>query len=379
MLTRVPDGDTDSDSSTGAARAKRLMRAPLAANEVRLAEFLATLPCVVYELTADFAVQLISPNSAELIGIQCGTLQGKRVLWDERLFAEDRCRLLARFAQIQPGEIASEQHRIIDDQGLPVWVAHRFQKLGRSSGDCIRGFIAPIAKEARAKALDSTVISHFIHKIGNHFQLINLLIGSLKRSGASTSEIEGLQDTVDRAVEFTRAFSHYGQLPVYLNVDLGEVLRTVFQAMVPHFGEKGVSYRSTGTESLQGAVLRGDTFLLDLALNAVVQNALDACPQGGEVLLGASRECAGRQLRSIARIYITDNGSGMDSEVLAKAATPFFTSKPERSGIGLSMAVRIFENHGGLLDISSQRGSGTRVEILLPLAEAPARIDQESL
>jgi signal transduction histidine kinase len=343
--------------------------------EIGLAELITSLPCVVYELTRDFAVRTISLNTTSLIGIQPDLLQGKRNLWDERLPPEDRCRVLARFAQILPGEMALEQHRIIDDQGLPVWVTHQFQKVGKSGDVSIRGFIAPIPKEGRAKSLDSGVISHFIHKIGNHFQLINLLIGALKRGSASTGEIESLQDTVDRAVEFTRSFSHYSQLPVYLNVDLGEVLRTAYQTMAPHFGEKSVACHLVGQESLQGAALNGDPFLLELALNAVIQNALDATPSSGEVVLSADRQSSGRHARSIAKICVADSGSGMGAEILTKAATPFFSSKPDRNGIGLSMAIRIFENHGGLLNISSQHGCGTRVEILLPLTEARAQIE----
>jgi len=379
MLTRVPDGDTEPDASTAARHGKRLMRAPLSTPELRLAEFITSLPCVVYELGSDLVVRTISLNTAHLIGIQPDLLQGKRNLWDERLLPEDRTRVLARFAQIQPGEIALEQHRIVDDHGAPIWVAHRFQKVGKVGEISIRGFIAPIPKEARAKSLDSGVISHFIHKIGNHFQLINLLIGALKRSGASISEIESLQDTVDRAIDFTRAFSHYSQLPVYLNVDLEDVIRTAFQTMAPHFGEKSVAYHLVGHDLLQGAALNGDPFLLELALNAVIQNALDATPSGGEVLLSAGRESLGRHARSIAKISVADNGSGMDAEMLTKAAMPFFSSKPDRNGIGLSMAIRIFENHGGFLNISSQYGGGTRIEILLPLTESPTRIDQESL
>ena len=376
MLSRVPDGDTDLDASTAAGRAKRLSHAPISTPELKFTELITSLPCVVYELAPDFSVRTISLNTANLIGIRPDLVQGKRRLWDERLLSEDRCRILAQFAQIQPGEVNLEQHRIIDDHGLPVWVVHGFQKTGKIGDVSICGFIVPISTEARAKSLDTGVISHFIHKIGNHFQLINLLIGALKRSGASAGEIESLQDTVDRAIEFTRAFSHYSQLPVHLNVDLGEVVRAVFQTMAPHFGEKSIAYHLSGHESLQGAVLLGDPFLLELALNAVVQNALDATLSGGEVLLSVGRESSGRHGRSIAKICVADNGSGMDTEGLARAATPFFSSKPDRNGIGLSMAIRIFENHGGLLNISSQHGRGTQVDILLPLTEMGIRVEE---
>jgi len=353
------------------------MPSPPSGTEAKLVEFLTSLPCVVYESAADLTLRVISQNTFDLIGIQQDALQGKRALWDERLHHEDRPRLLARLEQLQSSEIVSENHRLLDDHGLPVWVSHRFQRIGKNNDACIRGCITPIPSEVRAKSLDCAVISQFIHKIGNHFQLINLLIGSLKRSGASIDEIAGLQDTVDRAVEFTRWFSHYSQTPVYLAaVDLGDVIRSAFQSTAPLFSEKNVSYKLLGPESLYGAVLSGDPFLLELALIEVIQNALDATKSADQVILAASREASTKTSPGIAKICIGDTGSGMEKELLARAPLPFFTSKPERNGIGLSMAMRIVEIHGGLLSISSQEGIGSQVEILLPLADALTRSER---
>ena len=377
MLTRVHDDVVDSDSSTAASRAKRLMRSPLLNADTKFVEFLTSLPCVVYESAADLTVRVISQNVFDLIGIQPDSLQGKRTLWGERLYHEDRIRLLACLEHLQSSEIASENHRLLNDQGLPVWVSHRFQKIGKDNDACIRGCITPIPREIRAKSLDCAVISQFIHKIGNHFQLINLLIGSLKRNGASIEEIAGLQDTVDRAVEFTRSFSHYSQTPAYLAaVDFGDIVRSVFQSTAPLFSEKNVSYKLFGHESLHGAVLSGDPFLLELALIAVIQNAFDATKSADQVILLVSREASTPTSPAIAKICIGDTGSGMEKEVLVKAPLPFFSSKPERNGIGLSMAIRIFEIHGGLLSISSEAGIGSQVEILLPLTDAPARSER---
>lgn len=377
ILTRVPDDGVDSDTSTAARRAKRFMPSPPSNTEPKLVELLTSLPCVVYESAADLTIRVISQNVFDLIGIQLGALQGKRALWGERLYHEDRMRLLARLEQLQSSEIVSENHRLLDDQGLPVWVSHSFQRIGKSNDACIRGCITPIPREARAKSLDCAVISQFIHKIGNHFQLINLLIGSLKRSGVSVDEIAALQDTVDRAVEFTRSFSHYSQTPVYLAaVDLGDVIRSVFQSTAHLFSEKNVSYKLLGHESLYGAVLSGDPFLLELALIEVIQNALDATKNADQVIVAATREASTETSPAIAKIRIGDTGCGMEKELLAKAPLPFFTSKSERNGIGLSMAMRIVEIHGGLLSISSQEGIGSQVEVLLPLTDALARSER---
>ena len=344
------------------------MRSP---TNYKMSDFLASLPCVVYETTSDFTIRVISPNAFDLIGIQAESLQGNRSLWEDRLNQEDRQRLFARLDQLQEAEIASEDHGLLDDQGLPVRVSHSFRKVGKDDSIRIHGSITPLMRDVRVRSLDSAVISQFIHKIGNHFQLINLLIGSLKRNGTSNHEIQSLQDTVDQAVEFTRSFSHYTQTPVYLSaVELGEILRSVIESASPLFEEKKVSFKAIVDDSLTGSQICGDPFLLELALSSIIQNALEATKSADQVVIDARKETFPLTSRSVARVWIADSGIGMEKEILAKASVPFFSSKRERSGLGLSMAIRILEMHGGLLNISSNESSGTRVEITLPVSES---------
>jgi len=350
---------------------KQPMRSPLRRTNYKMSDFLASLPCVVYETTSDFTIRVISPNAFDLIGIQAESLQGNRSLWEDRLNQEDRQRLFARLDQLQEAEIACEDHGLLDDQGLPVRVSHSFRKVGKDDSIRIHGSITPLMRDVRARSLDSAVISQFIHKIGNHFQLINLLIGSLKRNGTSNHEIQSLQDTVDQAVEFTRSFSHYTQTPVYLSaVELGEILRSVIESASPLFEEKKVSFKAIVDDSLTGSQICGDPFLLELALSSIIQNALEATKSADQVVINARKETFPLTSRSVARVWIADSGIGMEKEILAKASVPFFSSKRERSGLGLSMAIRILEMHGGLLNISSNESSGTRVEITLPVSES---------
>ena len=58
----------------------------------------------------------------------------------------------------------------------------------------------------------------------------------------------------------------------------------------------------------------------------------------------------------------------MSAEVRARIFTPYFTTKEGGTGLGLVIAQRIVEQHGGRLSVESSPGSGTRVEVLLPLA-----------
>ncbi len=336
----------------------------------KLIEFLASLPCVTYEAGADLTVKMISSNVFDLIGIQPESLWGNRTLWFDRPYHEDRDRLMVRLAQLPRMELASENHRIINDRGLPIWVSHSFRRVGKDADIRIRGCLIPLSSDVCAQSFDTGIISQFVHKIGNHFQLINLLIGSLKRSGISLDEIDALQETVDRAVEFTRSFSHFTQPPVHLTaVDLGDIIHSLVHSNAPLFAEKKVEFQAAVQESIDGTHISADPFLLELALTLILQNALDATKAGDKVVVEASREMRIAN-ESVVRISVVDTGCGMEARILAKAAAPFFTSKPERNGLGLSTAIRLFEVHGGLVKISSEERQGTRIDVILPLSDA---------
>jgi light-regulated signal transduction histidine kinase (bacteriophytochrome) len=361
FFRRAVDNETDLVS-------RRAIRPIHSTTNDKLEEFLACVPAIIYQCAGDLTVITVSRNSAELIGVRPEKLLGNRILWDERLVVEDRQGLVSRIDRLRPGEVVAETHRIIDDQGLPVWVSHSIRKLTNDTDAALRGCIIPLPASFHSKCLDSGVISEFVHKIGNHFQLINLLIGSLRRGVKPVNEIETLQETVDRAVEFTRAFMHYSQSPAgLLEVDLGEILRTVIHSHAPFFVERKIIFTDLIQESFNGALIYGDQVLLDLAFRAILQNALDSTSSGDRVVISGKHYPTSLAGQPVARISIADSGYGMESDFLGKAMSPFFTSKPNRDGLGLSTAVRVVESHGGRLHISSDKDHGTEVEITLPI------------
>jgi len=64
-------------------------------------------------------------------------------------------------------------------------------------------------------------------------------------------------------------------------------------------------------------------------------------------------------------IQVEDNGIGIPEEVLERIFIPFFTTRENGSGIGLSLSRQIMSLHGGTINIRSKEGEGTRVELLL--------------
>jgi signal transduction histidine kinase len=336
----------------------------------RLGEFLAGLPAVVYECDKDLAVTRISTNAAELLGMEPANLLGRRDLWADRLHPKDRINLISRLEQLQLGEGASTIHRILSELDLPVWVSHSFRKVRTKNSESIWGSLVPLPTDLCTQSVHSNIISQFVHKIGNHFQLINLLMGTLRRSGEGVDEIDALQQAVDRTVDFTRAFLDYAQIPTcQSDFELHEVLNTVVQAIQVGFDDKHVALVSRLEDCFRDTLVRGDPFLFERALGSIFRNALEATSAGDEVILSGNCEYYQSMSKLAAQIVVADTGSGMQTENLCRAEDPFFTSRRDRDGLGLSMAARIIEQHGGTLRIDSKIGQGTQVTIVLPVIE----------
>ena len=196
--------------------------------------------------------------------------------------------------------------------------------------------------------------------------MLNLVVNFLKRTVPESKETSILQETLDKAIEITRSFSDYNQVPTCLSrVELIDILQAAVVARRSSFEKKGIAFDNQIHASISGVVIQADPYLLDLAIGHVLQNALEATEPGGEVTLQARVEYSDGA--PVASISVIDSGCGIEQNSLASALVPFFTSKKNHDGLGLSMASRFVEIHGRILRIVSAEGKGTEVEILLPI------------
>jgi PAS domain S-box-containing protein len=109
-----------------------------------------------------------------------------------------------------------------------------------------------------------------------------------------------------------------------------------------------------------------DPHQLDSAILNLVINARDAMPDGGMLTI-ASRNMPDAETDSIC-ISVTDTGTGMPADVIARAFDPFYTTKPigQGTGLGLSMVYGFMRQSGGQAKIVSAVGQGTTVKLFLP-------------
>lgn len=109
--------------------------------------------------------------------------------------------------------------------------------------------------------------------------------------------------------------------------------------------------------------------LLNLCLNA-----RDAMPDGGKLTIETSMVYLGSKASSefepgnYVLLSISDTGMGMSEDTKKKIFTPFFTTKPQGSGLGLSVVWNVVKNLGGYVEVESSQGKGTKFRIFLPLS-----------
>ncbi|HEX8482599.1 MAG TPA: ATP-binding protein [Allosphingosinicella sp.] len=117
--------------------------------------------------------------------------------------------------------------------------------------------------------------------------------------------------------------------------------------------------------------IEADPAQLESAILNVAVNARDAMPEGGALTLHTGEAPALADGRSAIFVAVSDNGTGIDQEVLSRVFEPFFTTKSvgKGTGLGLSQVYGFAAQTGGDVQVESVLGEGTTVTLVLPCSE----------
>lgn len=141
--------------------------------------------------------------------------------------------------------------------------------------------------------------------------------------------------------------------------DLNAVVDDLRDFCEPQAAANGVLVRANYAEDLPKVDLEVDLF--KQALLNLILNAIQAMPDGGELILTTRRDGDDR-----VALEVVDTGRGIDPEVQAKVFEVFYSTRPGGSGLGLPTTRKIVEAHGGTIGLWSEPAKGSRFTIALP-------------
>jgi signal transduction histidine kinase len=246
------------------------------------------------------------------------------------------------------------------DLETPLWKRWRKDEIGT-----LRDTIEEMRKALHARDEErETLLAGIAHEVRNPLGALDLFAGLLaeelgQRPEAAhvariRAELASLSKVVEEFLDYARA-----RPPVREDVDLGLLMAEVADLAEPLAAERHVSLGVEGRGSA-----RADREQLRRALVNLVRNAVEAAPAASEVEL-----CA-RSGDGDAVVEVRDRGAGLAPEARSSLFRPFFTTKEGGTGLGLALAKKVADAHGGALALEDREGGGTVARLVVPSAEA---------
>ncbi|HET6343643.1 MAG TPA: ATP-binding protein, partial [Myxococcota bacterium] len=173
-----------------------------------------------------------------------------------------------------------------------------------------------------------------------------------ERQAEAIALIRAIGAEIERLTGVTETYLHLARLPrpSFRPVDVNQLLADLFAML----GEEMRTHRIEVTLELASPPPRArvDPGQLRQALINIVRNSREAMAQGGRLWVGTSRHAAG------VRITLRDTGPGIPPHIAHRVFEPFYSTKPQGTGLGLSLTQQIILEHGGSVEIRARTGGG---------------------
>ncbi|MBN1869182.1 MAG: HAMP domain-containing protein [Candidatus Omnitrophica bacterium] len=257
--------------------------------------------------------------------------------------------------------------------------SHFFQVHGKSEIDkLLFSFNRMIRKLRKAQedeklAVIGKAATAIAHELKNSLQLIDTFIKLLPQRQGDKQFIKELSDTIPRELDSWNAslknmmtYSRDAGFPVK-EIDANEIVREI--ALLTKFKARQSDIRlEVALEDIPLWVMGNQEKLKQVLLN-IVTNALEATPQGGQIVL-RSRLSGGFGSKSkepcFAEIEIINTGEGIERNQLDKIFEPFYTTKTGGLGLGLSISKEIMDRHHGKIEVVSIKNETTSFIVRIP-------------
>ena len=209
--------------------------------------------------------------------------------------------------------------------------------------------------------------AHIAHEIHNNMMPVTLYTSLLRRRFSDDADSLTIVTKIESGLEATRStvqdLLHFTaeREPSMNTFSLRGMVHEVFDSLAPQLTAQDVAVEIDVPEEMH---VSADQDMLRRAVLNLTLNALDAMPDGGEIVATgvADAQCV--------ELEIADSGPGMTSETLDHAFEPFYTTKGSGTGLGLAIVDRIAKAHGGNVRLDCCPEGGLAVTLRVPQVEA---------
>jgi two-component system sensor histidine kinase PilS (NtrC family) len=266
---------------------------------------------------------------------------------------------------IERGEIS-----YITPSGKKIWLGLTLSPLKDSAGRTIgqiliftdltqlKAFESQMELRARLSSLGE-LSAGIAHELRNPLGVIagytKLL--SKKLDSSLTPTVDAISREIivmDRIISDFLSFAKPAELNIS-DIDLKTIIENCVTAVT---GERGNINLNLDIKGLP--IIKGDEVFLRQAFTNLIQNAVEAMPQGGELTINVSSK------GDFLDVVISDTGHGIAENIMDKIFLPFFTTKENGTGLGLAIVHKIVVSHGGNIFVDSS-DKGTIFRIRFPL------------
>ena len=170
-----------------------------------------------------------------------------------------------------------------------------------------------------------------------------------------------IRSEIDRTLILLQDFLDYNHLKLNKDIlDINMLLEDVGNVCMPLINNKKINYIA-GIDDDE-LYIEGDYERLKQVFINIIKNSIEAINSNdGYIELNTEIK------RDYIYIMIEDNGIGMTNEDLKKIHEPFYTTKKDGTGLGVTLSFEIIKAHNGKIIYTSDYGKGTKVEVILPL------------
>ncbi|HEU4649841.1 MAG TPA: ATP-binding protein, partial [Croceibacterium sp.] len=338
--------------------------------------------------------RFVGGDLGQLAGEDAGALAAGKLRWCDRIVGADAEALEQRLASSYEPTVTS-QYRWQRSDGSLIHVIDQCVKAAGTAGGWVGTLIDVTAQRELEQQLVQSRKSEALgqltggvaHDFNNLLAAVlgglRLLEGRLALGERERKIVDHMRYAAESGAELVRRLMAFARKQDLTPTSLDpRKLRDTVAGLIEHaMGDRVTVDWRMPDKGLQFFV---DAAQLELSLVNLLINARDAMPEGGTVCVSIEPAAppadvgAGAGAGEYLRIRVEDQGEGIPAELLERVTEPFFTTKSagKGTGLGLSMVAGFIQQSGGVFAIDSERGRGTRIDLVLPatrdkVADAP--------